>query len=592
MILEPNKFPIDSFLDDIAQAIDTNSCVLIKAETGAGKTTRLPPYLLSRTQGKVLVLEPRRLAAKLSAQRCAQTVESKIGELVGHHIRFDKSVGADTRLTFITEGLFLPYLREDPELSEYSTIIIDEFHERNIHTDLALALTRKLQKTLRPDLKLVVMSATLETDKLETYLDSPKVFNIKGRTFPIEIEYHPPLEHGGRKGKESWESNAKRAIINLLEEPKCTKNILVFLPGMGAIRLLEQQLRSVVTQDIEIVPLHSTLPKAIQNKAFTGDNRKIILSTNIAETSLTIPNITGVVDLGTERRASFAPWSGMPLLQLEKISKASATQRAGRAGRVQSGIVYRLYSESQFSQREAFTPPEIKRVELSHHILDVLDLGLHPDSIDWFEAPEEKNLNTALELLEMLGACKDSRPTQMGHFLAQLPLHPRLGAMLFNCPSHLLSDALLAACIISESMVLSKNAQFSSDDEEVCDLCIQIDLIKAYHHKDNDISDYDLSYLDQRKAKRVLELFNSLSSRFKIKTLSKDKTSHQDLVVALLKGFPDRVAAKREVKKGKRSIQSYNFCLGRGGKFSIKSALSYNSPNYIIVLDALEDPKA
>ena len=581
MQLEPNKFPIDHQLEEITQSLSENSCLLIKAETGAGKTTRLPPYLVSKSSGKVLVLEPRRLAAKLSAQRCAQILDTKIGEVVGHHIRFDKVTSSQTRLLFITEGLFLSYLRRDTTLNEFSTIVLDEFHERSIHTDIALCLIRKLQATVRPDLKLVVMSATLDTTQLENYLCGAKLFNVPGRVFPIDIEYH--------------DVEAQQAVLEILRDSRCPKNILVFLPGMGSIRTLQSQLLGNVPKDVEVLPLHSSLPKKEQNKAFTGDNRKIILSTNIAETSLTIPNITGVVDTGTERRASFAPWSGMPLLQLEKVSKASATQRAGRAGRVQEGLVFRTYKQTDFSQRISFTPPEIKRVELSHYILDLIELGNNPEELNWFEAPEEKNLAKALELLNILGALKDNKITELGKYLTHLPLHPRLGAMLFESTDHpRQSDILLAVCIINEGMVLSKQAKFYSDDEEeFCDICLQSDLIKSHHWRDDSLSEYRSHILDMKAYKRVMELYKSLSKRLKINNeISKEKSSISDLSLALLAGYPDRVAGKRKVTKKGKSQESYNFCMGRGGKLTANSSLSTTLPDFIIVLDALENPKA
>lgn len=581
MQLEPNKFPIDHQLESITQSLSSNSCLLLKAETGAGKSTRLPPYLVAHTTGKILVLGPRRLAAKLSAERCAQILDTKLGTVVGHHIRFDKMTCAETKLLFITEGLFISYLREDPALSKYSIIILDEFHERSIHTDTALCLIRKLQATTRTDLKLIVMSATLDTTQLEKYLTGAKLFNVPGRVFPIKIEYH--------------QLETPAAVIEMLHDPRCPRNILVFLPGMGAIRTLQDQLKNLIPKDIEIVPLHSTLPKKDQNKAFEGQNRKIILSTNIAETSLTIPNITGVIDTGTERRASFAPWSGMPLLQLEKISKASAVQRAGRAGRVQSGLVFRTYHQNDFSQRASFTPPQIKRVELSHYILNLIDLGHNPQELNWFESPEEKNLDKALELLNILGALKDNKITELGKYIVKLPLHPRLGAMLFKAQGHLkLNDILLAVCIINEGMVLSKQAKFYADDEdEFCDICLQLNLIKATFWRNEELSDYQPHILDMRAYKRVMELYQSLGKSIKQRNqISKEKTQLSDLSLALLSGYPDRVAAKRKVVKKSKSQESYNFCRGRGGKLLSSSALSTSFPDFIIVLDALENPKA
>ncbi|EQC48699.1 putative ATP-dependent helicase HrpB [Bacteriovorax sp. BSW11_IV] len=576
MQLNPSVYPIDAKLEDIAKALEKSNCLIIKAQTGAGKTTRLPPYLCLESKAKVLVLEPRRLAAKLSAQRCAEIFEEQVGQTVGHHIRFDKKLNSCTKLLFITEGLFLSYLKSDETLSEYSTIILDEFHERNIHTDLALTLIRRLQQTTRPDLKLVIMSATLDTHELENFLDDSIVFDVPGRTFPIDIEYHT--------------ADPLMAIENMLKDKRCSHNILVFLPGMTQIRKLERELKDVIDPNINIVPLHSSLSKKEQDLAFNGDDKKIILATNIAETSLTIPNITGVIDIGLERRASFAPWSGMPLLLLEKISKASATQRAGRAGRIQKGIVYRLYSETDFNLRPAFTPAEIKRVELSHFILDLFKIGISSlEELSWFEFPDENNVNKAIQTLELLNAIKKYRLTDLGHFSSDLSLHPRLSAIVYHARNETeeqLKNIILTVCIISEGMLLKNNVEFNENDDDVCDLSIQLDLIKASFWKDQKLADYPFHYIDRKKEQRIIELYTSLCSRFKMSTsLPKNKTDYLTIIPYILKGFPDRIA-----KKGKGN--QYNFCQGRGGRPTRQSCTSVTLPEYIIVLDALEDPKA
>ncbi len=582
MKLYPETYPIDRILSEIKADLDTHNCLLLKAETGAGKTTRLPPYLVSQNCGKVLVLEPRRLAAKLSAARCAEALDTRIGDQVGHHIRFDKKSSAQTELLFITEGLFLSYLKMEPDLNSFNIIILDEFHERSIHTDVALALLRRLQKTTRPDLKIIVMSATLDTEKLEEYLEKPLVRNISGRTFPLSIEYKDKLD-------------PVTAIFEMAQHPLCTKNILVFLHGVGPIKSLYDQLQKNPPRDYQVVKLYSSLSKAEQDLVFDDKGKKIILATNIAETSLTLPDVTGVIDLGLERRASFAPWSGMPLLLLEKISKASATQRAGRAGRVQEGIVFRLYSETDFVTRENFTPSEVKRVELSHYLLDILELGISLDSLHWFETPEEKNLEKAISLLELLGAFHEEKLSPKGVFMAQNPLHPRFGSMLFDQDLERNADLILACSILSEGMILSSNTEFNSEDSEICDLSIQCDLMKSYLYRDKSLSDYSNHYLDLKKAARVKELYEALCKKFHIKSTSPKKTNPEDLSLALLHGFPDRVAMKKissvKGKKGNSKI-SYNFCMGRGGILSKSSSLGSQAPEFIIVLEALENPKA
>lgn len=580
MRLEFDKYPIDQKLEQIYNSLSQSKCILLKAQTGAGKTTRLPPYLISKSEDRVLVLEPRRLAAKLSALRCAETLDVALGEVVGHHIRFDKKLSDQTRLLFITEGLFLSYLQADPTLSQYNTIILDEFHERSIHTDTALCLIRKLQASTRPDLKLIIMSATLDTQELESYLEKPTVFNISGRVFPLIIEYH--------------ELEIKQAIINMIEDPRCPKNILVFLPGLAAIRKLQTELKDQIDDEIKVVALHSSLSKQEQDIAFKGKQRKVILSTNIAETSLTIPYITGVIDTGLERRASFAPWSGMPLLQLEKISKASATQRAGRAGRIQEGVVYRVYNENNYSQRENFTPAEIKRIDLTHYILNLINQGYNISQLHWFESPNEKNLENAISLLHTLGLLKNNQITKSARFISLLPLHPRLGTMVYSAKDDPnFNDVLLAVCLLSEGMILSRKVQFfTDDDQENCDLCINLDLFKAYYHKMQELSDYKFHLIDLKTYKRVFELYNLLTQKLKInKKLQTTKMNPSHLSKALLAGYPDRVAMRRKLTKNSHNQANYNLCMGRGGKLTFNSSLITTKPECIIVLDALEDPK-
>ena len=596
MQLQPENYPIDQVLPKIEAHLKNHSCLLLKAETGAGKTTRLPPYLCHKLGKRVLVLEPRRLAAILSAKRCAETLECSLGDKVGHHIRFDKRKSEKTDLLFITEGLFLHYLREDPQLSNFDIIVLDEFHERSIHTDLAMALIRRVQKQ-RDDLKLIIMSATLDTGHLESYLQDTAVMNIKGRTYPLHIEYKEDLSQ-------------RDAIFEMVNRKDCPHNILVFLPGVAAIKSLENLLKNRDLNGKKVHSLYSSLSKEDQEKIFQTDHPKIVLATNIAETSLTIPQVTGVIDIGLEKRASFASWSGMPLLLLEKISKASAIQRAGRAGRVQEGIVYRLYSEIDYTQRMTFTPPEIKRVDLSAYLLQLLSLSIPLESIEWFESPDEKNLLRSLDLLRILGATETNsehelseKLTAKGHFMANSPLHPRLSAMLWQQNLSEFPDLLVATSILSEGGIFNKASSFHEDDFETCDLTIQCNLLKSYYLKDKNLCDYSYNYLDKKKASRVKDLYFSLCRSSKLPAKwSSHKVDSSRLTSALLQGYPDRVAVNRKNSKpnSKRSRSPqrllYNFCLGRGGQISPSSLLSHaagkNIPELIIVLEALENPKA
>lgn len=577
-------YPIDKYLDAIFDALNESNKLIIKAETGAGKTTRLPSFLATKLPKKILVLEPRRLAAKMAAQFCAETLKDISPNMVGYHIRFEKNYTPDTKLVFITEGLFVNYLKNDPLLNDYSCIIIDEFHERSIHTDIALSLVTELQKFKRPDLKLIVMSATLDIQNLESFLDSPKTFEISGRKFPITIE--------NRK------SDVLEAIEDMLKDSRCTKNILVFFAGLAQINKAYEELTNspmILKNNIKVARLHSSLSKkdqeANQKIIYDEKSKTVILSTNIAETSVTLPNITGVIDLGIERRSGFAPWSGMPTLEFHKTSKASSIQRAGRAGRIEAGIVYQLFDENDFNLRESFTPPEVQRIELSKTVLDLCLLLKYQEKkiseFNWFESPNDKNYDYAINLLELLNALKNDAITTQGEKISRYTLPPRLSAMICNeDPDQKIahrSDQLLAACVLSEGSILINSYEFSKEDHATCDLSLQCDLVKASYFNDNTLTEYHLSISDRFKVKNVIDLFLSLAKVEKLK-LNKVKTSPKIITESLLKSFCDRIA-----QRGKGD--QYNFTLGRGGKLSYKSSLIGSPPPYLVVLDAIEDLK-
>jgi ATP-dependent helicase HrpB len=599
---EFGQYPIDAHLQSIAGSLAKGSTCLIKAEPGAGKTTRAPIHLLSSIQGEILVLEPRRLAARLSAERSAWFLGENCGQQVGFRIRQDKKVSEQTRLTFITEGLFVRLLRNNPALEGVGAVIIDEFHERNIHTDIALALVRQLQRQ-RPDLKLAVMSATLDTAELEKYLEDAEVFDIAGRTFPVEIEYIDEPAAAGSRGRKRWEDDVCSAVRKMLNDPRCPGNILVFLTGIAPIMQIKQKLEQELSpREAAVLPLAADIPFKEQQRVFLDDGvRKIVLSTNVAETSLTIPGITGVIDWGLAKIPAHAPWSGMPTLEIKRISQASAIQRAGRAGRTRPGLVYRLYSKPEFINRDKFTSPDIQRIDISHALLEIMNLGYSPDYMPWFQPPAEENLESALQLLTYLGAItRDGKITGFGKKLSMLPLHPRLSAVtLRGCASGCGEDALLAACLISEGFVLKRDASylFSAGDDagEPCDIAMQIDLIKAALHKKPEISPYPFQLIDLTKRKRILNLYRGLAKTCRLASLPPpQKTNVQKLSRCLLQGFPDRVARLRD-RKGKKNRKDgqalYTFCLGRGGMIGNSSAVYKHKPGFLIAIDAVESLK-
>ncbi len=372
--------------------------------------------------GQVLVLEPRRLAARLAARRVAQELGEKLGETVGYQVRFEEVAGARTRLRFLTEGILTRRLISDPLLAGVDAVVLDEFHERHLETDLALALLRRLQRTKRPDLLIVVMSATLDAAPIATYLGGCPILRSEGRLFDLSIAHQPysalPLE-----------KQVASALETLLAQAP-SGDVLVFLPGAAEIRRAERECRPLAARhDLLLLPLYGDLSPAEQDRAVSpAPQRKVILSTNVAESSITVEGVTAVIDSGLARIASDSPWSGLPTLEVARISKASATQRAGRAARTAPGRVIRLYTLDDFHRRRDQDPPEILRRELSELCLTLRAMGVsNPLQMDWLDAPPAAAVTRAEDLLERLGAT-DERARQM----ARYPLHPRLARLVMD----------------------------------------------------------------------------------------------------------------------------------------------------------------
>ena len=591
--------PIDSSLTAIQLALNSYPSLIIKAEPGAGKTTRVPAALLESLTGQVLVLEPRRLAARLSAERIASERGEVCGDQVGYQIRFAAKTSAKTRLIFVTEGVFLRRVLDDPSLSQVAAVVIDEFHERHLHTDMALAIVRALQQGSRPDLKLIVMSATLATDQLARYLDGAKVFDIPGRTYPVAIEYQPLPE------ATPVEEQVVAATKRILADPRCGGDILVFLCGMQDIRRSRDLLQTVADAwDIEVLALAADLPEAEQAKVFLpSKRRKVILSTNVAETSLTLPGVTGVIDLGTAKIAGHASWSGMPTLDVRKISQASAIQRSGRAGRVAPGVAYRIFSESDYLGRPAYTLPDIQRMDLAEALLSALaliDQGVMSRQtnaswdlehlLPWFEPPEAKPGQAAGQLLNYLGAIDDhGRLTARGRAMAKLPLHPRLAAMVqrgleLGCGS----QALAAACLIGEGMLLRRGV--AAVTHESSDILFQMELIASLSQRR--AKRFGEAAFDERKARQILSGYEQMARRMQLGRWPTVSEAEQDgLILCLLAGFPERVAKRRVLPPSpsgspRKERILYNFCLGRGGTLAESSVVQ--TADLILALDTAE----
>jgi ATP-dependent helicase HrpB len=591
------SLPIDTILPEIADAIKTNSTVIIKAAPGAGKTTRVPSALLESIPGEILVLEPRRLAARLSAERIAEEMDERTGETVGFHIRFEQSLSNKTRIKFITEGLFLRYLAADPRLTSVGCVVLDEYHERHIHTDVALALTRWLQTHDRPDLKLILMSATLETDALQQHFPDAKVFISEGRTYPVETEYFSP---GSRW---SLAQSVAAGVERLFANPRCGGHILAFLPGAAEIRRTFDELSAFSQRnDVEVLELRAEIPPHEQRKVFADSGkRKIILATNVAETSITIAGVTGVVDSGVAKIAGHASWSGLPTLDIKPVSRSACIQRAGRAGRTAPGIALRLFERSDFDTRPTAEKPEITRSDLTQTVLDLivatrtLQRGtnlLH--ELQWLVPPPKNLLDSAFSTLTLLGAIDPSqRLTSVGEAMARLPIHPRLSRVVIAAQEQKYGAAgALAAALLSEGMLLRRGFEAPAIAES--DVAFQMDVFRQAINEPRKLPRHISSLLDPQKMKRVENLAKSLckitGSRFE--DIAREIPSDV-LAVALLCGFPDRVAqVRRKTPEGgshrKDSRIELNLCLGGGAILSNQSVVQQD--DLMIALEAEESP--
>jgi ATP-dependent helicase HrpB len=416
--------PIDALLPQIVASLRREPNLVIEAAPGAGKTTRVPPALLEFPHD-VLVLEPRRIAARMAARRVADELGERPGETVGYQVRFEEVASPRTRLRFLTEGVLTRRMISDPDLRGVGTVVLDEFHERHLETDLALALLRRLQKTRRADLRIVVMSATLDAGPVRRFLGDCPAIRSEGRLFDVAIGYTPysaaPLE-----------DQVAGAAERIIAEEKAG-DVLVFLPGAAEIRRAARACESLARRaNLLIAPLYGDLSPAEQDRAVEpAAQRKIILSTNIAESSITIEGVRAVIDSGLARIASDSPWTGLPALEIRRISKASAHQRAGRAGRTGPGRVIRLYTAEDFQRRPDHDDPEILRRELSQMCLHLEAAGVeNPIDLEWLDVPSADAWNAAETLLHRLHA-RDAAVK-----MARLPVHPRLARLLLDAEQY------------------------------------------------------------------------------------------------------------------------------------------------------------
>ncbi len=424
------SLPIDPVLPEALAALERARSLVLTAAPGAGKTTRFPrALLLSGACGdqEIVVLEPRRIAARFAARRVAEELSERPGERVGWQVRFEEVASPTTRLRFVTEGLLVRRLLVNPALTGVAAVVLDECHERNLQTDLALALLRRLQRGARPDLRIVAMSATLDPAPLSAFLGGAPVIEAPGRLFPVRIEHAPLLDP---RPLEARVASAVRRLVATEAEG----DILVFLPGAAEIRRAAEALAPLAAErGLSILPLHGSLSPQEQDCAVRpAARRKVILATNVAESSITIDGVAAVVDSGLARIPGHSPWSGLPSLRVAKVSRASAAQRAGRAGRMRPGACVRLYPRYDHDGRPAFETPEILRADLAEPVLALLGAGVTDiPALDWLDRPPPEALLAARELLGRLGAlAPDGTLSAVGRRLLAFPLHPRLGRLV------------------------------------------------------------------------------------------------------------------------------------------------------------------
>jgi len=581
--------PIDPLLPEIAARLRDHGALVLTAEPGAGKTTRVPMALFEAGlagAGEILVSEPRRLAARLVARHVAAERGEKIGARIGYTVRFEDVSGPETRVRYLTEGVLVRKLLADPGLSGVGVVVLDEFHERSLSTDLALALLARLREGERPDLRLVVMSATLEAEPLSAYLGGCPVVSSPGRTFPLEVEHVP------RPDERPLDKQVVGAVRRLLRaEPN--GDILVFLPGAAEIRRAQQALDELTrSEGLLVLPLHGDQSVEEQARAVEpAERRKVVLSTNVAETSVTIDGVTGVVDSGLARVARHSPWSGLPRLETAKVSRASATQRAGRAGRTRAGRVLRLYTRGDFDTRPEQDAPEIARADLSEALLTLHGAGLAGfGALSWLDAPPPAALGAAERLLESLGALHAGGITEVGRRMLAFPLHPRLSRVIVEAEARgVAARGALAAALLSERDIRrAARASFGGaaaldgarGDSDVIELMDRFDEARDARF---DAQALGRMGLDARAVRAVDRARSQLARIAKNRAPEPETLDEEEgrLRRALLSGFADRVA--RRARSGSKELA---FAQGGGAKLSEDSVV--HDAQLMIALDVEE----
>jgi ATP-dependent helicase HrpB len=541
--------PIDEAVPEIVRRVLTDGVLVLEAPPGAGKTTRVPPALLAALgdEGEVVVLEPRRIAARMAARRVAEELGERVGDRVGYTVRFEDVTSRATRLCYVTEGVLTRRLLTDRRLSGTRVVVLDEFHERHLHGDVALAVLKRLRAGARPDLAVVVMSATLDSGPVAAYLGAT-TFRAEGRAYPVTVE------HAKGSDDRALELQVAGAVRAAAREPE-GGDTLVFLPGASEIRKATEACARIAEEsDLLLLPLHGDLPPAEQDRAVTPQSkRKVVLATNVAESSITIDGVVTVVDSGLARVAGHAPWSGLPTLTIAKISRASAAQRAGRAGRTRVGRCIRLYTQADLAGRPEHDAPEIQRLDLAQTWLELASLDM--SDLAFLDPPPDAARRAAEHLLRQLGALDDrGHVTPLGHRLLSFPLHPRQARLLAEAEARGVGmDGAVFAALIgekdirrSERVSFRGGAQTPDSATERSDLIAALDLFREAEAARFSPEALRRMGLDVGATRAVSRATAQLRVSDKKPPPEGPTATENALLMTVLAGYPDRVVKRGE----------------------------------------------
>jgi len=574
----PVELPIDEVLPELTAALRQGPAAVLIAPTGAGKTTRVPPALLAAgvAEGRrIVMLEPRRIAARAAARRMAEENGWTLGGEAGYQVRFERKAGPGTRILVVTEGILVQMLQTDPFLEDVGVVIFDELHERSIHTDLSLAMARRVQREVRPDLKLVAMSATLDPGPVAAFFGGCPTVESRGRLHPVEIR------HGDRADERPLQVQVAAAVRQVLGATP--GDVLVFLPGVGEIQRSADALAGLAAErNLAVLPLFGDLAAEQQDAVLRPlARRKVVLATNVAETSITVDGVTAVVDSGLVRRLRYDPATGLDRLELGRISRASADQRAGRAGRQSPGLCLRLWpawEQSTLPERET---PEIARVDLAGPALQLLAWGeADLAAFDWFEAPDPAALAAATLLLRRLGALDESGVTELGQAMARMPAHPRLARLLLAGERRGRGrEAALLAALLAERDPFPRAPRHEGPRRSSrSDLLDRLDALETFERRGGGVEE---DRLNPAAARFVLKARDQLAGLVGKGTSAAGEDREEALSRALLAAYPDRLARRREPRSPRGVMVG-----GRGVRLGDESAVLDSELFLCLDLDA------